>query len=268
MSITHTQFSIAPMGGEQYQLNIQFCEEENMASEKVFTFTKSKVSGDGGQLFDAYSINGLYSSKILKKLFKESDVEEVKSAVQKLEKMQANGPTIVVLDIKSQQGYQGESIAKAEKIICDFFNSGEVVQGVSPTAKKVHALFQKHKPVDFVICEGSLKTRLVEEFTPEQAAFLQSKPGSPFFCQIAEYFMNGFKFGHDVLDLKQEDYIVSLTGKTFIPCKKSTVLYPSLYQNLYAVEGDFAQSISPVFQVGGAFDPQSKITLVDVEVKA
>ncbi|MBS0606965.1 MAG: hypothetical protein JSR57_08445 [Verrucomicrobia bacterium] len=78
--------------------------------------------------------------------------------------------------------------------------------------------------------------------------------------------MNGFKFGHAVTGISADHYIKPITNKVFHPFEKSTVWYPALYKEIYSPEGEFANTLKPIFSIFGLFDAKTKITQMSVEL--
>ena len=143
-------------------------------------------------------------------------------------------------------------------------------------AGKIHHLFQRVHPVDFLLREGSLKQDLLKSgvFADSEIAFFQGLAGGcETFCQTAEFFMNALKIGSvartSAGDFPLEKYVTSVARvpASFGPFKTSTVLYPPLYQEMYSADGAFFRTLGSVFSIEGAFDPKSKITRVNVAAK-
>lgn len=266
-------FNIKPLNDGAYELKVQFLNKEKKhISDQIFTFCQKNQNLKDGKILDVYSQNGFCRTAMLKNLFKKRDLKGVEQAAKKLASpFEPKGPVVCVLDIKGmQKSYQDPKISKCEKVVCDFFHEKTVEDSQSPIGKKIHGLFQKSHPLDFVICEGSLKSHLLKKFTDKQVVeYLQSKSGSKSFCQVAEFFMNGFKFGQEASDIKAKDYIKPVSSKfdVFHPYKKSTVWYPVLYKDLYSPQGVYAKALNPIFSVKGSLDENSGITTVNVEKK-
>ena len=262
--ITQSSFLLAPKNSDAYELQLSFLDQQGgPISQKSFIFSQ-QCPPQEGEIVDVYSQNGSCSEPLLKQLFNKSDVAGVNKATRKLK---ALGPVVLVLDLKDEnKGYLDEgAIAKSEAVVCDFFQQ-KAADGAPKHAKKIHKLFQK--TLDFVICEGSLKTDLLKQFAePEVEYFQNTQQGAIHFCQCAEFFMNGFKLGQEVRGIASEKYITPISGHSFEPHQKSTVLYPALYKDIYSVHGKFAQVLKPVFSVNGRFDEESQITEMSVEMK-
>lgn len=267
MSISSTSFSFASLNKDAYEFQIQFSDAaEKPVSKKTFVFTQTQSPSEDTETLDVYSQNGVCRTQVLKHLFSEEDVLGVQNVAKKAFK--ANGPVVYVLDLKGiNKGYLDPTIPKCETAVCDFFKSEEADACWTDAAQEVHEVFQKSLPIDFVLCEGSLKTKLVSEFSDEEAGFLLSKKGVTSFCQVAEPFMNGFKLGQEVKGIQAQDYLTSVSKKmsVFHPTQKSTVLYPDAYKEIYSLNGDYAKSLSTVFSVSGNFDEESGITSMTVE---
>ena len=70
-------------------------------------------------------------------------------------------------------------------------------------------------------------------------------------------------------NLRLKTYLKPISDdKSFEPCQASTVFYPEDYKETYAPEGDFAKTLAPFFSVTGNFDPQTKITTLNMWRKA
>ncbi|MBX3718925.1 MAG: hypothetical protein KF898_04700 [Parachlamydiales bacterium] len=264
-SISKSTFSLTPLHESAYALNIAFSGKDgSLLSTKAFTFIQDP-SAKEGEIFDIFSQNGVCN----KPLFTMNDVKGLKLAAAKLQLEKPQHPTVLVLDLKdSQKEYlDGAEIAQHEAVVCDFFQTGKTDPCLSRHAQKITPLFQGAYPLDFVLCEGSLKKDLVHQFSDAQAQFFLSGSEGPIsFCQCAEYFMNGFKFGHAVTGISADHYIKPITNKVFHPFEKSTVWYPALYKEIYSPEGEFANTLKPIFSIFGLFDAKTKITQMSVEL--
>ncbi|MBS0626346.1 MAG: hypothetical protein JSS32_09880 [Verrucomicrobia bacterium] len=267
MSISSSSFSFASLNQDAYKFQVQFSDAAGKpVSEKSFVFTQTQSPSEDTETLDVYSQNGVCRSNVLKHLFSQEDVLGVQNVAKKA--IQANGPVVYVLDLKGiNKGYLDPTIPKCEEAVCDFFKSEEADDAWTGAAQDVHKVFQKNLPVDFVLCEGSLKTKLVSEFSDEEAGFLLSKKGVTAFCQVAEPFMNGFKLGQEVKGIAAKDYMAPVSKKVevFHPTQKSTVLYPDAYKEIYSLNGAYAKSLSGVFSVSGDFDEETGITSMTVE---
>lgn len=263
-SINKSTFSLTPLNESAYALNIAFSDKDgSLLSTKAFTFIQDP-SAKEGEIFDIYSQNGACN----RPLFTTKDFKGLQLAASKLQLEKPKHPTVLVLDLKdSNKKYlEGFEIAQHEAVVCDFFQNGKIDPYLSKQAKKIVPLFQGTCPLDFVLCEGSLKKDLIHQFSDTQAEyFLSSSEGPISFCQCAEYFMNGFKFGQEVTGIPADHYIVPISNKVFHPFQKSTVWYPALYKEIYSPEGEFAKTLKPVFSVSGAFDVKTQITQMSVE---
>ncbi len=162
----------------------------------------------------------------------------------------------------------GSSVAKCEEVVCDFFKQEITNSAISSRSKKIHTLIQKNYPLDFVLCEGSLKMDILKYggFLDKEIEYFQkTKIGAKSFCQCAEFFMNAFKLGQEVRahegTFLGEKYFIPISKKYAVlkPQKKSTVFYPSSYKELYSLEGDFAKVMSSIFSVSGQFDKDSQV---------
>ena len=163
----------------------------------------------------------------------------------------------------------GGLIAEKEAEVSAFFKSQEPGPLAGKWAKKIHAQFQKQHSLDFIIKEGSLKRDLLLSGTfsdPEIEYFQTSGIGSIAFCQCAEVFMNGFKFGHAAASygsaFSKDKYFSLLSSKaaSFTPKAKSVVYYPPQYSKIYSLDGSFAHMLKGVFSLQGNWDAKNKIT--------
>jgi len=282
--ISKSSFSLAPLNESAYELNIHFSNEKgDLVSDKKFTFLQQQ-SLEEGEILDVYSQNGTTAPAILKHLFEKRDEQEVKKAAAVLKPIVPSGPIMVVLDLQDPHTHYSacsecvdETIAKCEGVVCDFFQKKTLESSLSAHAKKIHKLFQESCPLNFVLCEGSLKMDLLKYggFTDAEIDYFQnSSVGPKNFCQCAEFFMNGFKLGQTVRGaggyLLPEKFIQPVSSKftAFKPYQKSTVFYPASYKELYSLEGEFAKVLSSIFCLKGGFNAASKITTISVEKKS
>lgn len=163
----------------------------------------------------------------------------------------------------------GGLIPQSEQRVCELFSSETLYSNSPSLCQKVHKIFQKNRPLDFVLCEGTLKMDLLKMggFSAVEIKFLEKSTKS--FCQCAEFFMNAFKLGQTARSetgelFKGESYFRPVGHRVFEPCAKSVVYYPPLYKDLYSLEGKYAQVIKPLFDVSGHFDPVTQITTMTV----
>lgn len=296
-NISKSAFVLEPVKSGGYELQIKFLDSaDSLISSRKFLFSQQtppsisreegKVSRDGNteeqgeELLDVYSQNGECTSpdEILTKLFKKGDVKGVKSAAGVVKATAFKGPTILVLDLKAHdldKGYReqaGGTIEKCEDVVCDFFKKKTAGSQISKEARQVQSLLTP----DFVLCEGRLKVDLLKGggFSASEIDYFHTRSGAQSLCQTAEFFMNAFKFGEMAQGEKGNflagKYIVPVSGRlaSFKPCAKSTVLYPALYAKLYSPEGEFAKTLSTVFNVSGKLDAPSKITTMSMVRKS
>jgi len=255
-------FNITPLHENAYELNVHFSNN----SVKTFTFSQH-ASVKEGNLSDVFTKNGLCSTPLQ---FQKRDLQEAKNVVSHL---QSKDPIIAVFDLKEPHTHYipcsscENTIAKSEELVCNFFQGKRVNSLVSNHAEKIRTQLS----LDYILCEGSLKEDLLKNggFSDQEIEHLNSN--SMQFCQLAEFFMNGFKLGqscknHDT-EFLAEKYIKPISNTIFESYKKSTVFYPSLYKNMYSVEGNFAKTLSSVFSVSGEFSEKTQITTLIVEKK-
>lgn len=273
--VNHSSFALSKLHEDSYQLSIQFSNKEkgNLISQNtVIFYQKPPVSN--GVVWDVFSKDCFCDKQIVKKSFKTNDIELLNQASQHLPYPESH-PIVAVFDIKHHnKRYLSPEIADSEKSICKF------IQGPKPAsennAAKIHSIFHTSLPLDFVLCEGSLKKTLLEEggFDEKAVEYLNSKSGSMDLCQCAEFFMNAFKLGHHAQAnggnvFKSEDYLIPVSNKyTVYPSQNvSTTIYPSKYKNIYAVDGYYASILSKIFTISGSFYDQANLTLMQVKNK-
>ncbi len=251
-----TSFTIHPQGQDHYQLEIGFANNmaETNTFRKVSFFTECEPVQN--TVWDICTKNGHTQSC---NIFNKKDTKAVKKAVELLP--DDRPPTILTLDLKDK--LEGYSASCKEEIR---LKENQII-----TSMKTKKVFKDH--IDFMLHEGSLKADLLQAglFSEKECAFLNSPAGAMPFCQIAEYFMNGFKLGacakiHGVVfSAKQYITPVSERFSEFLPVKQSIVLYPEEYQKLYSQESPFARSLEPAFVVEGDYFAESGITKICVE---
>jgi hypothetical protein len=280
--ISKSSFSLIPLNESAYELNVQFLNENGSSiSEKKFTFLQQHPV-EKGKVLDVFTKNGSCGPAFLKHLFQKSDEQFAKKVSAKLNACTVSGPLTGVLDIKEPHtGYIPcsaceQNVAESEEVVCNFFSKKEIDSSLSSHAKKIHSIFHSSLPVDFVICEGTLKTDLLKNggFTDKEIEYFQNtSSGAISLCQCAEFFMNGLKLGQEAQNtsgyFQAEKFIKPISGKfaCFLPYQSSTVFYPALYKDIYSPEGEFTQVLHPVFSVTSTFDEDTKITTLNVEKK-
>lgn len=272
-NIFSSSFQLTPLHESAYQLKIDFLNEQRAVVDgKEFTFIHDACPNEE-KVYDVLTKNGKCHASILKKLFSNKDVDQAQQSALCLST--APSPLLWVLDLQHpQSGYcKGEPIKKNEEEVCQFFKASATGSNASAPSKKLHGIFHQKLPMDFMLCEGSLKVDLLSKggFTDQEAAYFHTKGGALDFCQTTEFFMNAFKLGHAAQaqagSLSGHSFIYSLSEKSFQPSKASTVLYPPFYKQIYAVDGHFAKTLGPVFSVSGGLDPSTEITVLNVEMK-
>jgi hypothetical protein len=253
-------FSVQPVK-TGYEMQIKFLDkDESLVSQKEFVFemqqaeeSKASKEEQGEELIDAFTKNGKCNSKIAKvvnNLFDKDDVAEATMVAGLLKG--SKSPTMLVLDLKDQgTGYKGSpNIPKSEAAACKKLAQGAL------------AAFTP----DFVMCEGSLKVDVLKsgDFSASEIEYFHTPAGAGSFCKCAEFFMHFFKFGINAHgkkgDLLAGKYIVPITGKSYKPCTKSTVLYPKFYKDDYPLDGVIAKELKKVFGITGGYDPKTGIT--------
>lgn len=278
MALSGSAFSLTCLHESAYQLDMKFLSTKGTEiSRETRIFTQKQAAGSG-EILDIYSQNGVSCAQPVKLftcqetgLFTQKDLIRMKKAADKLEEHGRVFCTVLVLDMKDEKkSYLDKgTIQKAEKAVGEFFKKEEKVPEVLERAEKMHQLFREKKlQCDFVVCEGSLKSDLLKGFSETEAAWLlNTKEGVISFCQYAEFYINAFKFGQSTCEVSTEPYFLSLSTGTFIPQAKSTVWYPDPYQETYALDGAYAQTLQAAFKVSGSKDLDKKITSMTVELK-
>lgn len=280
-SISSASFNIEAYHDNAYALSIQFSNNENKKiSEKSFIFTQT-LPPQESKIWDVYTKNS--TCHPLKKIFRKPDVDQANLVFKHMTSLSllpisSNEPLIATFDFQDSKSKYLDalgSIAHSEVEICDFIKN-KIAKG-SEYAKNIHSLFKNSIPLDFLMCEGSLKKDLLTKggFAPEQIVYLNSSKGngSKDFCQMAEFFMNGFKFGQSIQDnaaqFNGKDYIQPISNRfeAFKPGHVSTTFYPPEYKDMYALDGPFAEKLSSVFVKSGGFSESTQITTLKLQRK-
>lgn len=277
-SIVKSSFDLTYLNEKSYEIDVHFWNVAGCVVSKksaVFTQVQSVTSGE---TWDVYSQNGVCCDPILNLfkdkyacLFKHADERGIKKAADYRKGLsQISG--VLVLDMKDQnKKYLDKmTISKSEEVVSNFLKTKKVNADFLPRAKKLHAVFQESLPIAFVLCEGSLKCDILHNFSDvESDYFLNTAQGRVDFCQVAEFYMNGFKFGQEARGIFSEKYFLSTSScsTSFKPQSKSTVWYPEAYKEVYSLDGPFATVMKPFFSVFGDFDAKSGITSMTLEVK-
>lgn len=281
MSIVSSTFNIKPLNESAYELTIRSSDEATNQYDTTFIFVQSP-SVQPGTIVDVFTKNGKCSSAPIETIFSNRDVQEIKKAAKKTGAPTPSGAVVAVLDLQDPcAGYLPsdkcvETIANCEQVVCDFFKNDKGT-ALSGSAKKVRSLLKTTLPLDFVICEGSLKKHLLQYggFSAKEIEYFHTRSGALSFCQCAEFFMNGFKLGQraynagHTTEFLADEYIEPISANAvFQPFSKSTVFYPALYKEVYSPAGPFAQTLKTIFAVSGDFDSSTKITTLNMERKA
>lgn len=276
-AIHNASFAITPLHEQAYQLDIAFLDKTGDKLSNNSTIFSQQKGIQSGEILDIYSQNGVSCNPTVNlfqnqanQLFSTQDERGIIKAAKKIKSSKLTGPVVLVLDLKDQEKKYAniEGITQSEKAVCEFYKQGSSNSDYLKRAKKVHSLL-KQAPLDFVICEGSLKHDLLHNFSEAEAEWLLSKEGGLLFCQYAEYYMNGFKFGHESTQIHSKKYITPISSKydSFQAHSKSKVWYPKIYKDVYASEGQFMSTLKPVFSIEGCYEESSGITSISVEVK-
>lgn len=277
-SIVKSSFNLNYLNEASYEIEVHFCDVAgSLISKKSAVFTQQH-SVTFGETWDVYSQNGVCCDPLLNlfkdkhtSLFKHPDERGIKKAAQyRKEVCQSSGVLVLDMKDKDKKYLDKAMISKSEEVISDFFRTKKVDSDFLPRAKKLHGVFQEALPIGFVLCEGSLKCDILNHFSDVECDyFLNTPAGRVDFCQVAEFYMNGFKFGQEVRGIFSEKYFLSTLSHStsFKPQSKSTVWYPEAYKEIYSLDGTFAQVMKPFFSVSGSFDAKSGITSMSLEVK-
>lgn len=279
-SISKASFHLEPIKEDSYTLRIEFLQETDaVVSQKDFIFSLGEEGKNTdhaafeNELFDVYSQNGICDPEILETLFTKTDVQEIRRAIRLLKTFKFQGPTILVLDLKvPEAGYREDpegTIAKSEKVICDFLKNRTLSSEVTKHARHFH----KALTPDFILCEGSLKKDILRygEFSPAEVDYFHTSAGLKTLCQYTEFFMNAFKMGKTAQGqsgtLSAHQYIKPMSDKSFRPCVKSTVFYPPTYKEMYSLEGAFMNVLENAYSVEGEHHHDLQITRISVTRK-
>lgn len=279
MSFNNCSFALTPLHEKAYELNVTFsAPQPGCVSKKTFVFEQN-TEPCNSKILDIYSQNGTCPKKVVNHLFTkqkgglfiEEDEIAIGQASQKWKEEEARGPSILVLDLKdSHKSYKNQpAIHKCETAFCDFLQGNPPVK-LSNRSETIHQVFQKNLPVDFVLAEGSLKCKLLTQFSDAEAEyFLEGEKGRIRLCEYAEFYMNGGKFGQETKDISMKDYFLNVDpqGEAFEPIQESAVWYPKTYADVYSPNGSFYQTMKPVFDISGSVDPKTKISSVTVKRK-
>jgi hypothetical protein len=273
-TIHDCSFSLKPLHESAYAFTTQFLSKDNRSlGEKTYVFKQCQGDKDS-EIFDVFTKNGKCEPGIIDHLFTGSDVKYARKIAKYIEQKK---PLLACLDLKDPiLGYASSTapVSIYEHKVCDFIR--QELDGHAPEhAKKVHSLFHKELPIDFIFCEGTLKQDLLTygEFTDHQIGFLNSSSGSLAFCKFTEFFMNGLKLGQELDRLpcvKAKNYIVPVSSnqEVFRPSKKSTVYYPPQYKAIYCPEGWFGKVTAPAFLATPHYDADTQFTIWSIEKKS
>lgn len=277
-TITSSAFNLKPFNSGSYELEVTFLDENsNPVSKRQHVFTQ-QVSPSCERITDVYSQNGTCSeipSHLFKRskgcLFGKSDERAIGLAAKKWTAEKPQRPSVLVLDLKdSEKSYKNRAtIAQGEREFSDFLQSDGTDPSILPRAGRIHSLYQKSLPVDFILREGSLKSDLLRtQFSDPEAEYLLTHGKD--LCQYAEFYMNGFKLGQSTKGIFAEDYFLPCAAKdqAFKPGLESSVWYPEDYSELYSVDSPFFQGMKPVFSVTGSNDEATGISCVTVGRKS
>lgn len=254
-------FNIKPLNPQAYHLEILFSSPMGPPTAKLITFTKEHQSCGNQTILDIFTKNGLIQDNTALKINKLFDLKKDLPAMQSFSQLDKNiGPVVGVFDYKDKNhGYKhSDNIKHAEATACEFMANQNSYKNAR--LSQLQQLF--HKKIDYFITEGSLKAEIVNSalFSDEEIARFHMKgDGSQKFCQLAEFVMNGLKFGQTAkacgTEFTASKFILPVTPQTepFTPQKQSLVFYPEEYLTTYAIDSPFAQTLSSVFKVSHQF---------------
>lgn len=298
MSINQVCFTTIPENPQVYKLKIGFLDEtgteisscinplvfrqERLAPQRVAVdfFTKnatSKTRKNG-----SVNLNQLFSQVFGRS--KRFDLEELSLAKTILSQPSIttlDAQRVIVLDLNDSRAKYAniEQINACQNAIIENYLKADTV---AEKFLETHSLIKELSP-RFVIGEGPLKFKVLREpgiFTDEQEEFLTSREGRPYHCQLAEFVMNGFKFGQttqiegrsDILFEANEyiHHIGNAQEASFQASQKSIVLFPPFYWDMYSGETDAAfvkaiKAINDVFHISLKGDPSTKITTMTID---
>lgn len=215
-----------------------------------------------GRIMDLFTKNGECADILKENFISKGDVQNSRKAFTLVKKYHDVAASLMMLDLKDpHSGYlptNATNLSDYEDQVCLLFQPNE-------RKKRVKAILS-NLSIDFIMREGSLKKDLLEEggFDADEINYLNSPSGSQDFCQVAEFFMTGFKFGligkTQTAEFCSQKYVTSISDKLFQSYCKSTTLYPQLYSETYSPTGTFAQALKNVYAVSGEYESVSKIT--------
>ncbi len=268
LSISSSSFHVTKLHESAYELNIQFYDEKsNIADNKQFTFCQGGSATDT-EIYDVFTKNGSSLATLSNHLFIGSDFNFAKKVTPLLLAKSDQTSHICALDLQHPTLYYAHSnIENSENAVCSFLTADKPSKDASKNAQGIHKKFKETLAVDFVLKEGTLKQHLLTYggFTDSQAAFFNSEKGYLSMCQTAEFFMNAIKLGESVRVLEGTDFVHSISGKTFTPCKTSTNFYPELYKDIYSSTGNFAKQLGQFYSISGEFHIKSEITTLQIK---
>lgn len=248
-AISKVSYGLESLNEVAYNLVVNFhAKDGSLHSRKVIQF-QQQCPQQVGTVTDVITKNSL--CQIFS--FEKREVQEAKK-VMSMVQADAPGPFVAVFDFKDPTyGYGNHShpsILQNEDAAVNFF-ANPLPAGSKKSLKDIHGLFHSAHPIDFILCEGSLKTDILTKFEDKQIEFLNSKDFTEGFCICAEYFMHGFKQGQAPNDMQPLKYFkaVSKQTQTYAAQTDSKVFYPPLYKDTYGPYSDFVKSLMPIFNV-------------------
>lgn len=275
--IVDCDFSLSSLG-DAYQYTTQFLDaERKVVSTASSVFYRRQGPANPGNVVDIYSQNGRSlpnPTDLLGggdgHLIEHGDLRGLRRVANKLQLNPEQDRTVFVLDLRDVGGSYVDptSIEESEKVVCEYISSKKQPEGLGKSAKKAHELFHSKLPVDFVLCEGSLKHELLKGLDETQMDYFLNtgKTGRTAFCEYTEPFMTAMKLGDElkVFDLR-EGFLIPVSPpqtspENFSPRSVSTVYYPEEYQDLYSPQARIPQALSKVLPVTFSVDPVNQIT--------
>ncbi|MFA6915778.1 MAG: hypothetical protein WC222_05230 [Parachlamydiales bacterium] len=256
-----------------YEVHIHFKLQNQSSSEQVFVF-KEEQKPSSGAVVDVFTKNAVCHKSLVKKIFTRKEVQEATDVVKQFQASQVEGTKVAVFDLQNPitRYLPAGEIADCENVVQTFFTQKYLLAG---HPKKVHELFQRELKVDYLLCEGSLKTDILMQggLEDHQITYLNSSEGALGFCGFTEYFMHGLKLGHTITTpskntLEGSKYFKAIgTEEAYKPRQSSTVFYPFQYRDMYSVTGKYAKSLADSFTVSGRYYESTKISILNTALK-
>lgn len=265
MSITNHSFKLDRQHDQAYRYTTSFHDQNGaIVSKKIVEFTQPGfLTETEGRIVDVYSQNGVSANpphQILtddetSHLFSGKDIKALNRAAKKIDPKRPTDRTVFVLDLQDcERTYLNPSeIQESESVVCNFMSKKEQAENLGKRAKRAHDIFHNELPIDYVLREGTLKTRLVGILSEEQRNYFLNTgtKGRAAFCEFTEPFINAMKLGHETREINSTPELITpiSSPETFQPhaWSASTVLYPETYAELYAPNAPIPTALREVF---------------------